>query len=289
MRQLKISHSITTRDSQSLNRYLLEIGKIEMLRPEEEVDLARLIKEGDKKALERLTRANLRFVVSVAKQYQGQGLSLADLINEGNIGLITSARRFDPSKGFKFISFAVWWIRQSIMQALAAHARTIRMPMNKLAITSRIRKTTSILEQQLQRMPSDEELAEAMQMNEEELAQTMSWNQQVVSLDTPIDEDGENSMLDVIENPNASKADDHLHHHESLKTEINRLLDRLPGRNRQILCEFFGIGIEHSLSIEELARKFELSVERIRQIKDKALEKLRACLNYETLCGFLAA
>ncbi len=289
MRQLKISNSITVRESYSLTRYLQEIGKIEMLRAEEEVHLAIKIKEGDKAALDRLTHANLRFVVSVAKQYQGQGLSLSDLINEGNIGLITAASRFDPSRGFKFISFAVWWIRQSMMMALSAHARTIRMPMNKVALTQRIKKNTATLEQQLNRAPSDEELAESMNIALEELVENKRSSQQLVSLDTPTHEDEETSLLDVLENTETASTDNNLYHHESLRTEIGRLLKVLPERNRQILCESYGIGVDHPLTIDELAKKFKLTVERIRQILEKALWKLRSQGNVNVLRTFLAA
>ena len=289
MRQLKISTSITVRESESLNRYLLEISKIPMLTAEEEVQLALRIKNGDKEALDRLTHANLRFVVSVAKQYQGQGLSLSDLINEGNIGLITAARRFDPTRGFKFISFAVWWIRQSMMMALSASARMIRMPMNKIALTNKIKKTAATLEQQLGREPSDEEIAETMNIELEELFENLGASQKLISLDTPTTEDGDTCLLDIIENSDATRSDTQLCHHESLKTEIGRLLNLLPERNRQILCEFFGIGVPHPLSIEELARKFALSIERIRQIRDKGLGKLRAQLDPNVMRTYLAA
>ena len=224
MRQLKITKSITNRESQSLEKYLQEIGKVELVSPEDEVKLARLIKQGDQKALDRLTKGNLRFVVSVAKQYQNQGLSLPDLINEGNLGLIKAAQRFDETRGFKFISYAVWWIRQSILQALAEQSRIVRLPLNKVGLTNRIQKTYSQLEQEFEREPSTEELAEALDMDIEEVAASMGISARHVSMDTPLSEGEENTLLDVLENPNAEKTDADLDYKESLKTEIERSL-----------------------------------------------------------------
>src|SRR5918995_301255 len=230
MRQLKISKQITNRESQSLDKYLQEIGKVDLLTPDEEVELAKRIKEGDQIALEKLTKANLRFVVSVAKQYQNQGLSLGDLINEGNLGLIKAAQRFDETRGFKFISYAVWWIRQSILQALAEQARIVRLPLNKVGLTNRIQKTYSLLEQEFEREPSAEELAEALDMDIEEVSASMGISARHVSMDSPMSDGEENTLLDVLENPNAEKTDGDLVHKESLKTEIERSLTTLTER-----------------------------------------------------------
>jgi RNA polymerase primary sigma factor len=241
MRQLKITKSITNRESQSLEKYLQEIGKVELITPEEEVKLATLIKQGDQRALDRLTKANLRFVVSVAKQYQNQGLSLPDLINEGNLGLIKAAQRFDETRGFKFISYAVWWIRQSILQALAEQARIVRLPLNKVGLTNRIQKAFSQLEQQFEREPSAEELAEVLNMDIEEVSSTLGINARHVSMDSPLSEGEENTLIDVLENPNAEKTDNELDHNESLKTEIDRSLKTLTDRQKEVICFFFGI------------------------------------------------
>ncbi|OJW44653.1 MAG: RNA polymerase subunit sigma [Sphingobacteriales bacterium 48-107] len=275
MRQLKITKSITNRESQSLEKYLQEIGKVELISPEEEVRLALLIKQGDQKALERLTKANLRFVVSVAKQYQNQGLSLPDLINEGNVGLIKAAQRFDETRGFKFISYAVWWIRQSILQALAEQARIVRLPLNKVGLTNRIQKAFSTLEQQYEREPSAEELAELLDMDTEEVAATLGINARHVSMDTPISEGEDGTLLDLLENPNADKTDGELDHRQSLKTEIDRSLKTLTDRQKEVICYFFGIGVDHPMSLEDIGERFNLTRERVRQIKDKAITKLR--------------
>jgi len=275
MRQLKITKSITNRESQSLEKYLQEIGKVELISPEEEVRLALLIKQGDQKALERLTKANLRFVVSVAKQYQNQGLSLPDLINEGNVGLIKAAQRFDETRGFKFISYAVWWIRQSILQALAEQARIVRLPLNKVGLTNRIQKAFSTLEQQYEREPSAEELAELLDMDTEEVAATLGINASHVSMDTPISEGEDGTLLDLLENPNADKTDGELDHRQSLKTEIDRSLKTLTDRQKEVICYFFGIGVDHPMSLEDIGERFNLTRERVRQIKDKAITKLR--------------
>ena len=275
MRQLKITKSITNRESQSLEKYLQEIGKVELISPEEEVRLATLIKQGDQKALDRLTKANLRFVVSVAKQYQNQGLSLPDLINEGNLGLIKAAQRFDETRGFKFISYAVWWIRQSILQALAEQARIVRLPLNKVGLTNRIQKAYSQLEQEFEREPSAEELAEVLDMDIEEVTASLGINARHVSMDTPLSEGEEGTLLDVLENTNAEKTDALLDHTQSLKTEIDRSLATLTERQKEVICFFFGIGVDHPLSLEDIGDRFNLTRERVRQIKDKAITKLK--------------
>lgn len=287
MRQLKITKSITNRESQSLEKYLQEIGKVELITPEEEVRLATLIKQGDQKALDRLTKANLRFVVSVAKQYQNQGLSLPDLINEGNLGLIKAAQRFDETRGFKFISYAVWWIRQSILQALAEQARIVRLPLNKVGLTNRIQKAFSQLEQQYEREPSAEELAEVLEMDLEEVASTLGINSRHVSMDSPLSEGEENTLIDVLENPNAEKTDQELDHNESLKTEIDRSLKALTERQKEVICYFFGIGVDHPMSLEDIGEKFNLTRERVRQIKDKAITKLKTSNRTKLLRTYL--
>ena len=289
MRQLKISKSITNRESQSLEKYLQEIGKVELITPEEEVRLATLIKQGDQLALDRLTKANLRFVVSVAKQYQNQGLSLPDLINEGNLGLIKAAQRFDETRGFKFISYAVWWIRQSILQSLAEQSRIVRLPLNKVGLTNRIQKAYSLLEQQFEREPSAEELAEALDMDIEEVTATLGINSRHVSMDSPLSEGEESTLIDVLENPNADKTDGELDHTESLKTEIDRSLKTLTDRQKEVICYFFGIGVDHPMSLEDIGERFSLTRERVRQIKDKAITKLRANNRCQTLRTYLGA
>src|SRR5687767_4503556 len=285
MRQLKISKSITNRESESLEKYLREISKVELLSPEEETQLVRLIKKGDKTASTRLINANLRFVVSVAKQFQHQGLSLPDLINEGNLGLIRSVHRFDESRGFKFISFAVWLIRQSILHAIADNARMIRVPLNKLAVKNRIQKMDLLLEQQLERPATAEELAETLNMNEVEAHLQIGYRH--VSLDTPTTEDEESTLIDRLENTNVEKTDAAVLHTESLKTEIYRSLQSLTERQKETLCYFFGIGVDRPLSLEDIGQKFALTTERVRQIKDKAIDRLRATRNYNSLRGYL--
>jgi len=289
MRQLKITKSITNRESQSLEKYLQEIGKVELVSPEDEVKLARLIKQGDQKALDRLTKGNLRFVVSVAKQYQNQGLSLPDLINEGNLGLIKAAQRFDETRGFKFISYAVWWIRQSILQSLAEQARIVRLPLNKVGLTNRIQKTYSQLEQQFEREPSTEEVAEALEMDIEEVAASMNISSRHVSMDSPMSDGEENTLLDVLENPNAEKTDGDLMYKESLKTEIERSLTTLTERQKEVICFFFGIGVDHPMSLEDIGEKFSLTRERVRQIKDKAITKLKTNTRCQVLRTYLGA
>lgn len=289
MRQLKITKSITNRESQSLEKYLQEIGKVELITPEEEVRLAARIRQGCQKSLDRLTKANLRFVVSVAKQYQNQGLSLPDLINEGNLGLIKAAQRFDETRGFKFISYAVWWIRQSILQALAEQSRIVRLPLNKVGLTNRIQKAFSTLEQQFEREPSAEELAEMLDMDLEEVSATLGISARHVSMDTPLSEGEDNTLLDVLENPNAEKTDGELDHKESLKTEIDRSLKTLTERQKEVICYFFGIGVDHPMSLEDIGEKFNLTRERVRQIKDKAITKLRTTNRCKLLRTYLGA
>lgn len=289
MRQLKISKSITNRESQSLEKYLQEIGKVELISPEEETQLAVLIRQGDQRALDRLTKANLRFVVSVAKQYQNQGLTLSDLINEGNLGLIKAAQRFDETRGFKFISYGVWWIRQSILQALAEQARIVRLPLNKVGLTSRITRAYSQLEQEYEREPSIDELAFLLEISTEEVAATVGMGIRHVSMDSPLFEGEDNTLLDVMENTNADKTDSELILKESLKTEINRSLSVLTHRQKEIIKYFFGIGMEDSLSLEDIGRRFKLTRERVRQIKDKALIKLRSSSRCNLLRDYLGA
>lgn len=290
MRQLKITNSITNREASSLDKYLQEIAKVEMISAEEEVRLASLIKKGDKNALDRLTRANLRFVVSVAKQYQGQGLSLPDLINEGNLGLIKAAQRFDDTRGFKFISFAVWWIRQYILQALAENSRMIRLPLNKVALSGKIQRTQSELEQQLERAPSTEELAEALDVNVDDINNTLRHKNGHISLDSPVmgeDEDG--SLIDMLVNHNADRTDGELYGTDSLKQEIGRSLQILNAKQKQTICYYFGINVDHPLSLEDIARRMDLTPERVRQIKDKALMLLRNTKNTQVLRSYLGA
>lgn len=287
MRQLKITKSITNRESQSLEKYLQEIGKVELISPEEEVRLARKIKQGDQLALDKLTKANLRFVVSVAKQYQNQGLSLPDLINEGNLGLIKAAQRFDETRGFKFISYAVWWIRQSILQALAEQSRIVRLPLNKVGLTNKIQKAFSQLEQEFEREPSPEELAELLELETEEVSATLGIAARHVSMDTPLSEGEDNTLVDVLENPNAERANLNIEHKESLKQEIERSMKMLTERQKEVICYFFGIGVDHPMSLEDIGEKFNLTRERVRQIKDKAITKLRTNSRSRELRGYL--
>jgi RNA polymerase primary sigma factor len=276
MRQLKITKSITNRESQSLEKYLQEIGKVELISPEEEVQLAVKIKAGDQRALDKLTKANLRFVVSVAKQYQNQGLTLPDLINEGNLGLIKAAQRFDETRGFKFISYAVWWIRQSILQALAEQSRIVRLPLNKVGLTNRISKAYQQLEQEYEREPTAEELADLLEIGTDEVAATLNMSTRHLSMDSPFAEGEESTLIDVLINPNALQADENLSHFESLKQEVNRSLQALTERQKEVLCYFYGIGCDNALSLEDIGEKFHLTRERVRQIKDKAISKLRS-------------
>jgi RNA polymerase primary sigma factor len=287
MRQLKITKSITNRESQSLEKYLQEIGKVELITPEEEVKLAIRIKQGDQKALDKLTKANLRFVVSVAKQYQNQGLTLPDLINEGNLGLIKAAQRFDETRGFKFISYAVWWIRQSILQALAEQSRIVRLPLNKVGLTNRIQKAYSLLEQQFEREPSPEELAEVLELDIDEVSSTLGIGGRHISVDTPLSEGEDNTLIDVMENPNADRAEVNLEYNESLKLDIDRSLRTLTERQKEVICFFFGIGVDHPMSLEDIGDRFSLTRERVRQIKDKAITKLRSNSGAKSLRNYL--
>ncbi len=289
MRQLKITKSITNRESQSLEKYLQEIGKVELITPEEEVRLAGLIRQGDQGALDRLTKANLRFVVSVAKQYQNQGLSLPDLINEGNLGLIKAAQRFDETRGFKFISYAVWWIRQSILQSLAEQARIVRLPLNKVGLTNRIQKAFSQLEQEFEREPSAEELADLLKLDIDEVTSTLSINARHVSMDTPISEGEDGTLIDLMENPNAVRTERNIEHDESLKVEIERSLKALTERQKEVICYFFGIGIDHPMSLEDIGDHFSLTRERVRQIKDKAITKLKTTNRSRILRSYLGS
>jgi RNA polymerase primary sigma factor len=274
MRQLKITKSITNRESASLDKYLQEIGREELITAEEEVVLAKKIKDGDQSALEKLTRANLRFVVSVAKQYQNQGLSLPDLINEGNLGLIKAAKRFDETRGFKFISYAVWWIRQSILQALAEQSRIVRLPLNQVGSLNKINKAYSKLEQEFEREPSAEELADILDLPIDKVSDTMKVSGRHVSMDAPFANGEESSLLDVLVNLDSPKADSGLMN-ESLSKEIDRALSTLTERERDVVKLFFGIGLNHGLTLEEIGDKFDLTRERVRQIKEKAIRRLR--------------
>jgi RNA polymerase primary sigma factor len=287
MRQLKITKSITNRESQSLEKYLQEIGKVELITPEEEVSLAIRIKNGDAQALEKLTKANLRFVVSVAKQYQNQGLTLPDLINEGNLGLIKAAQRFDETRGFKFISYAVWWIRQSILQALAEQSRIVRLPLNKVGLSNRISKAYSLLEQEFEREPSAEEIATYLEMDIEEVRATLGAGIRHVSMDQPLSDGEDSTLMDVMTNPNAVSTDNELVFNASLHTEIERSLSALSERQKDVIRFFFGIGIDHALSLEDIGERFNLTRERVRQIKDKAITKLRTASRCKILKGYL--
>ncbi|MFT4758850.1 MAG: RNA polymerase primary sigma factor [Paraglaciecola sp.] len=287
MRQLKITKSITNRESQSLEKYLQEIGKVDLLTPEEEVELAKKIKQGDQLSLEKLTKANLRFVVSVAKQYQNQGLSLSDLINEGNLGLIKAAQRFDETRGFKFISYAVWWIRQSILQALAEQSRIVRLPLNKVGSLNKINKAFSELEQAFEREPSADELAEMLEIPTEEVETTLGVAARHVSMDAPFVEGEDNSLLDVLENSGIPGTDVALEYRESLRREIERSLSTLTERQCDVIKLYFGIGVQHPMSLEDIGEKFGLTRERVRQIKDKAINKLRSASRSKLLKHYL--
>lgn len=287
MRQLKISKSITNRESQSIEKYLQEIGKEDLLTPEEEVELARRIRAGDQNALEKLTRANLRFVVSVAKQYQNNSLSLNDLINEGNLGLVKAAQKFDETRGFKFISYAVWWIRQSIIQALAEHSRLVRLPLNKVGSLTKINKAFSDLEQKYQREPTPEELAEMLEIPVEEVEATLGISARHVSMDAPFTEGESNALIDVLDNPNAEKTDIALDYKESLQMETDRILATLTDREREVIKLFFGIGVEHPMTLEDIGESLGITRERIRQIKDKAITKLRTQSRSKALKAYL--
>ena len=285
MRQLKITKSITNRESASLDKYLQEMGREELVTPEEEVDLAQRIHKGDQEALEKLTRANLRFVVSVAKQYQNQGLSLPDLINEGNLGLIKAAEKFDETKGFKFISYAVWWIRQSILQALAEQSRIVRLPLNQVGSLNKINKALSKFEQENERQPSNEELSEMIDVPKEKISDTLRVSGRHVSVDAPFVEGEDNSLLDVLPNDDSPMADKGLVN-ESLNTEIERALSTLTDREREIIKSFFGIGCQE-MTLEEIGERFGLTRERVRQIKEKAIRRLKSPSRSKLLKGYL--
>ncbi len=289
MRQLKITKSITNRESQSLEKYLQEIGKVDLLTPEEEVDLAKRIKQGDQLALEKLTKSNLRFVVSVAKQYQNQGLSLSDLINEGNLGLIKAAQRFDETRGFKFISYAVWWIRQSILQALAEQSRIVRLPLNKVGSLNKINKAFSALEQEFEREPSTDELGAVLEIPADEVRTTLGVASRHISMDAPFVDGEDNSLLDVLENNGTPTTDSELTYMESLRHEIERSLRTLTERQASIVKLYFGINVEHQMSLEDIGDKFGLTRERVRQIKDKAISKLRSKSKSKLLKHYLGA
>ena len=283
---MRITKQFTNRESQSLDKYLQEIGKVDLLKPENEVELAIRIKKGDHVALETLTKANLRFVVSVAKQYQNQGLSLGDLINEGNLGLIKAAKRFDETRGFKFISYAVWWIRQSILQALAEQSRIVRLPLNRVGALNKIGKAYSNLEQEFEREPSATELAQELDMDVSEIADALKISGRHVSMDAPFAQGEENRLLDVIENEEQPNPDYGLMT-ESLKTEIERALSSLTEREAEVIKLYFGLNKEHSLTLEEIGEKFNLTRERVRQIKEKAIRRLRHASRSKNLKAYL--
>lgn len=283
---MKIVKQFTNRESLSLDKYLQEIGRVDLLTPEQEIELAISIKKGDQKALEMLTKANLRFVVSVAKQYQNQGLSLGDLINEGNLGLIKAAKRFDETRGFKFISYAVWWIRQSILQALAEQSRIVRLPLNRVGALNKIGKAYSNLEQEFEREPNATELAQELDMEVSEIADALRISGRHVSMDAPFSQGEENSLLDVIEN-DQQPPPDYLLMNESLRTEIQRALSTLTEREAEVIKLYFGLNKEHSMTLEEIGERFNLTRERVRQIKEKAIRRLRHASRSKNLRTYL--
>jgi RNA polymerase primary sigma factor len=286
MRQLKISKQITNRESQSLDKYLQEIGKVDLVSAEVEVELARRIREGDQVALEKLTKANLRFVVSVAKQYQNNGLTLGDLINEGNLGLIKAAGRFDEKRGFKFISYAVWWIRQSIMQALAEQSRIVRLPLNRIGSLTKISKTFSDLEQKFQREPSAQEVAEVIGVTTEEVTHSLKIAGRHVSVDAPFSQGEDGSLLDVLSDVNESNPESEMMA-ESLILEVQRSLTALTTREAEVISLYFGLNGTQAMTLEEIAHKFDLTRERVRQIKEKATRRLRHTSKSRTLKSYL--
>jgi len=283
---VRITKQYTNRESQSLDKYLQEIGKVSLLNPEQEIELAIRIKKGEQLALEQLTKANLRFVVSVAKQYQNQGLSLGDLINEGNLGLIKAAKRFDETRGFKFISYAVWWIRQSILQALAEQSRIVRLPLNRVGALNKIGKAYSNLEQEYEREPSAAELATELEMDVNEVADTLKISGRHVSMDAPFAQGEDNRLLDVLQNDQHPMPDQTLMT-ESLKAEIERALSTLTEREAEVIKLYFGLNKEHSLTLEEIGEKFNLTRERVRQIKEKAIRRLRHASRSKNLKAYL--
>ncbi|MBL6591442.1 MAG: sigma-70 family RNA polymerase sigma factor [Bacteroidota bacterium] len=274
MRQLKITKQVTNRETASLDKYLQEIGKVDLITAEEEVELAQRIKEGDEIALEKLTKANLRFVVSVAKQYQNQGLTLPDLINEGNLGLIKAAKRFDETRGFKFISYAVWWIRQSILQALAEQSRIVRLPLNKIGSINKINKMYAFLEQANERVPSAEEIAKELDMTVSDVKESMKNSGRHVSMDAPLVEGEDSNLYDVLKSGESPNPDKGLLH-ESLQTEIERALETLTPREADVVRLYFGLGEQHAMTLEEIGETFDLTRERVRQIKEKAIRRLK--------------
>jgi RNA polymerase primary sigma factor len=282
MRQLKITKQVTNRDTPSLDKYLQEIGKVDLISPEEEVILARRIKSGDPDALAKLVNANLRFVVSVAKQYQNQGMSLPDLINEGNLGLMKAAQRFDETRGFKFISYAVWWIRQAILQALAEQARIVRLPVNKIGSLNRINRAFSRLEQEFEREPSSQEIADMLEMASEEVKESLKTNGRTVSMDAPISSEEDNNMYDVLQSNDSPSPDKNLIN-ESLAYEIERALSTLSPREAKVLKLYFGISMKHPFTLEEIGEELGLTRERVRQIKEKAIKRIQ----YTTRCRIL--
>lgn len=286
MRQLKITKSITNRETASLDKYLQEIGREELITAEQEVLLAQRIKSGDQTALEKLVKANLRFVVSVAKQYQNQGLSLPDLINEGNVGLIKAAQRFDETRGFKFISYAVWWIRQSILQALAEQSRIVRLPLNQVGSLSKIKKESNRLEQRFERPPSAEEIAEALEIPQQKIDAALKITTRYISMDAPLTEDEDTKYIDVFVSEDAEGTDNNLIK-ESLLKEIQRSLSTLTEKERQVLYLYFGIGQNHGLTLEEIGLKFELTRERVRQIKERAIRRLKQSSRSKLLKNYL--
>ncbi len=286
MRQLRISKSITTREAPSLEKYFSDISKVDMVTAEEEAALAQRIRRGDQSAVERLTKANLRFVVSVAKQYQFQGLSLSDLINEGNMGLIRAAKKFDETKGFRFISYAVWWIRQSIMQALADQSRIVRIPLNKVGLSSKVTKAAQQLEQNFEREPTAEEISEYLDMDLEEVSSTMNFNSRHLSIDSPIGEEGDGTMIDILENENVDAVDGESQK-ESMMYEIELALNSLPTKQQLVLKSLYGIGMDRPLGMEDIGEEMGLTRERVRQIRDQALITLRRHTNARRLKTFL--
>lgn len=286
MRQLKIIKQVTNREAVSLDKYLHEIGKVELLTAEEEVVLARKIKEGDQEALAKLVKANLRFVVSVAKQYQNQGLSLPDLINEGNVGLIKAAQRFDETRGFKFISYAVWWIRQSILQALAEQARIVKLPLNKIGSINKVNRALAELEQRFEREPTIEELSETLALAPEDIKEALRGNNRHISMDAPLTQDEDSSMYDVLLSPDSPMPDKGLLN-ESLRREIERALSTLTPREANIIRLYFGLNGKHPLTLEEIGEEFDLTRERVRQIKEKALKRLKQTTRSKILKSYL--
>jgi RNA polymerase primary sigma factor len=286
MRQLKIQKQITNRENASLDKYLQEIARVELISAEEEVELAIRIKEGDQQALEKLTKANLRFVVSVAKQYQNQGLGLGDLISEGNLGLIKAAQRFDQTRGFKFISYAVWWIRQSIMQSIAEHARLVRLPLNRIGSINKINRVFRDLEQKHEREPTAEEVGAQLEMTAEEVIHAMSLKARHVSMDAPIGESEDGTMLDIMISEDEINPDDHLIR-DSLKVEVERALSTLTHKEREVISFFFGLNCHGILTLEEIGSQMGLTRERVRQIKEKAVRRLRHTNRSKTLRPYL--